>query len=65
MVILIATAALLVTLFSEQNFQYHILVTAPGQVPGQPLLTDTIRRHEVDLVLSNQNAILNTARDIK
>ncbi|KAJ4443884.1 hypothetical protein ANN_05671 [Periplaneta americana] len=38
---------------------------ATGQVPGQPMLVDTIRRHEVDLVLSNQNTILNTARDIK
>ncbi|KAJ9593985.1 hypothetical protein L9F63_014626, partial [Diploptera punctata] len=36
-----------------------------GGTPGQPVLVDTIRRHEVDLVLSNQNAILNTARDIK
>ena len=62
---LVAMAALLVTLVSEQNFQYHIPVTAGGQVPGQPVLTDTIRRHDVDLVLSNQNAILNTARDIK
>jgi hypothetical protein len=62
---LVATAALLVTLVSEHNFQYHIPVTASGQMPGQPLLTDTIRRHEVDLVLSNQNALLNTARDIK
>jgi len=65
MVTLVATAALLVTLVSEQNFQYHIPVTAPGQAPGQPVLTDTIRRHEVDLVFSNQNAILSTARDIK
>lgn len=45
--------------------QYHVPVTAAGQVPGQAMLTDTIRRHEVDLVLSNQNAILSTARDIK
>jgi hypothetical protein len=40
-------------------------VTAAGQAPGQPMLVDTIRRHEVDLVLSNTNAILITARDIK
>jgi hypothetical protein len=46
-------------------FWILILVTATGQVPGQPVLVDTIRRHEVDLVLSNQNAILGTARDIK
>ncbi|KDR19213.1 Protein ERGIC-53 [Zootermopsis nevadensis] len=38
---------------------------ATGQVPGQPVLVDTIRRHEVDLVLSNQNTIVNMARDIK
>ncbi|PNF41175.1 hypothetical protein B7P43_G01436 [Cryptotermes secundus] len=36
-----------------------------GQAPGQPVLVDTIRRHEVELVLSNTNAILNAARDIK
>jgi len=36
-----------------------------GHMAKQPGLTDTIRRNEVDLVLSNQNAILNTARDIK
>ena len=64
-IILVSTTALLVTLDSEQNFQYHILVTAAGQVPGQAVLTDSIRRHEVDLVLGNQNTILNMARDIK
>jgi len=29
------------------------------------VLIDTIRRQEVDTVLSNQNFILNTAREIK
>lgn len=29
------------------------------------MLIDTIRRQEVDVVLSNQNIILNTAREIK
>lgn len=29
------------------------------------MLIDTIRRQEVDTVLSNQNFILNTAREIK
>lgn len=42
-----------------------MLVTGTGQVPGQQVLVDTIRRHEVDVVLSNQNTILNMARDIK
>ncbi|XP_046420528.1 protein ERGIC-53 [Neodiprion fabricii] len=39
---------------------------AAGGQPGQPIqLIDTIRRPEVDAVLNNQNAILNTAREIK
>lgn len=29
------------------------------------MMIDTIRRQEVDTVLSNQNFILNTAREIK
>ncbi|XP_011154814.1 protein ERGIC-53 isoform X2 [Harpegnathos saltator] len=36
-----------------------------GQPDGQPMLIDTIRRQEVDAVLTNQNIILNTAREIK
>lgn len=36
-----------------------------GGQPGQPMLTDTIRRQEVDAVLSNQNVILSTAREIR
>jgi len=36
-----------------------------GQPGSQPMLIDTIRRQEVDAVLSNQNIILNTAREIK
>lgn len=39
------------------------------QVPGQPgqqvQLIDTIRRQEVDTLLTNQNVILNTAKEIK
>ncbi|XP_034946790.1 protein ERGIC-53 [Chelonus insularis] len=38
----------------------------PGVTGGQPIqMIDTIRRQEVDAVLSNQNIILNTAREIK
>nr|CAD7426623.1 unnamed protein product [Timema monikensis] len=33
--------------------------------PGQPIAIDTIRRHEVDAVLGNQNIILSTAREIR
>ncbi|CAK9827423.1 Protein ERGIC-53 [Anthophora retusa] len=40
-------------------------VSVGGGQPGQPVLIDTIRRQEVDTVLNNQNAILNTAREIK
>lgn len=36
-----------------------------GQPGQQPVLVDTIRRHEVDSVLNNQNIILNTAKEIK
>lgn len=36
-----------------------------GQPGQQPVLVDTIRRHEVDAVLNNQNIILNTAKEIK
>ncbi|KAJ8311485.1 hypothetical protein KUTeg_010840 [Tegillarca granosa] len=32
---------------------------------GQPLMIDTIKRHEVDRVLNNQNDILQQARDIR
>ncbi|XP_043281127.1 protein ERGIC-53 [Venturia canescens] len=39
-------------------------VQTAGQ-PGQPVLIDTIRRQEVEAVLTNQNVILNTAREIK
>lgn len=41
-------------------------VQMAGGQPGAPAqLIDTIRRQEVDAVLSNQNIILNTAREIK
>ncbi|XP_012540603.1 protein ERGIC-53 [Monomorium pharaonis] len=40
-------------------------VQVAGQPGQQPVLIDTIRRQEVDAVLSNQNIILNTAREIK
>ncbi|XP_032666479.1 protein ERGIC-53 [Odontomachus brunneus] len=40
-------------------------VQVPGGHAGQPVLIDTIRRQEVDAVLTNQNAILSTAREIK
>ncbi|XP_047109883.1 protein ERGIC-53-like [Schistocerca piceifrons] len=42
-------------------------ISTGGQVAGgQPLqITDTIRRHEVDAVLSNQNTIINAAREIR
>ncbi|KAG7189018.1 hypothetical protein KM043_008611 [Ampulex compressa] len=41
-------------------------IQTTGGQPGQPIqLIDTIRRQEVDAVLSNQNVILNTAREIK
>lgn len=37
-----------------------------GGQQGQPMpLIDTIRRHEVDAVLNNQNLILSTSREIK
>lgn len=39
-------------------------VQTVGQT-GQPMLIDTIRRQEVEAVLTNQNVILNTAREIK
>nr|CAD7570517.1 unnamed protein product [Timema californicum] len=38
---------------------------ATGGHPGQPIAIDTIRRHEVDAVLGNQNIILSTAREIR
>lgn len=46
-------------------FCYLCLVAQPQQ-PGQPpvQMIDTIRRHEVDSVLQNQNSILSTARDL-
>ncbi|KAJ8869064.1 hypothetical protein PR048_030625 [Dryococelus australis] len=40
-------------------------VAVTGGQPGQPLAIDTIRRHEVDAVLNNQNVILSTAREIR
>lgn len=36
-----------------------------GQPGQQPVLIDTIRRQEVEAVLTNQNIILNTAKEIK
>lgn len=40
-------------------------VQTVGGQHGQPVLIDTIRRQEVEAVLTNQNVILNTAREIK
>lgn len=41
-------------------------VQAAGGQPGQQIqLIDTIRRQEVDTLLSNQNTIINTAKEIK
>ncbi|XP_067003335.1 protein ERGIC-53 [Anabrus simplex] len=42
-------------------------VPAQGGQPGQPQLqfVDTIRRHEVDAVLANQNTILSAAKELK
>lgn len=37
----------------------------PPPPAGQPLAIDTIRRHEVDAVLSNQNSIIAQARELK
>lgn len=37
----------------------------PGQVPPQPVMVDTIRRHEVDAILANQNQMIAAAREIK
>lgn len=43
-----------------------VQVSGGQQSGGQPVqLIDTIRRQEVDAVLSNQNIILSTAREIK
>ncbi|XP_078052978.1 lectin, mannose binding protein ergic53 [Augochlora pura] len=41
-------------------------IQATGGQPGQQVqLIDTIRRQEVDTLIANQNAILNTARETK
>ena len=41
-------------------------IQAGGGQPGQQIqLIDTIRRQEVETLLGNQNAIINTAREIK
>lgn len=37
----------------------------PGGTPGQISVVDTIRRHEVDAVLANQNNIMSAARELK
>lgn len=37
----------------------------PGQAPPQPVMVDTIRRHEVDAILANQNQMLAAAREIR
>ncbi|KAK7788355.1 hypothetical protein R5R35_009505 [Gryllus longicercus] len=36
-----------------------------GGAPGQVQVGDTIRRHEVDAILNNQNTILSTARELR
>ncbi|XP_008560355.1 protein ERGIC-53 [Microplitis demolitor] len=52
------------TLSLISQLQVGGVQTAGGA--GQPVqLIDTIRRQEVDAVLSNQNIIMNTAREIK
>lgn len=39
--------------------------TGQAPPPVQGGFVDTIRRHEVDTILSNQNTISNAARDIR
>lgn len=52
--------------WSNINVNARLGVQVAGGQPGQaPVLIDTIRRQEVDLVLNNQNIILSTAREIK
>lgn len=47
----------------DSNFMHVLfLITVPG---GQPQLVDSIRRHEVDTVINNQNALLMLAREIR
>ena len=41
-----------------------VLGLAPSS-PGQQLPVDTIRRHEVDTVLANQNSIIAQARELR
>lgn len=43
-----------------------VAVPPAAQVPGgQPQIVDSIRRHEVDTVINNQNALLMLAREIR
>ena len=53
------------TMYSKKKFTDFVLVVTHQQ-PGQPpvQMIDTIRRHEVDTVIQNQNSILSTARDL-
>jgi len=36
-----------------------------GQPTGQPMMMDTIRRHEIEAILANQMEIVGSAREIK
>ncbi|KAL0268079.1 UNVERIFIED_CONTAM: hypothetical protein PYX00_010151 [Menopon gallinae] len=46
--------------------QQPVPVVPPGSPPGTaPQMIDTIKRHEVDMVLQNQNAILRVAGEIR
>lgn len=44
---------------------YLWLGVATGGQPGQVQLIDTIRRQEVDSMLSNQNNLMNTAKEMQ
>lgn len=50
----------------RKNLNMKKIGVQVGGQPGQQVqLIDTIRRQEVDTLLTNQNNILNTAREIK
>jgi len=44
----------------------YVFVVPPGSPHGTPpQMVDTIRRHEVEVVLQNQNSMINLARELK
>ncbi|XP_075218847.1 lectin, mannose binding protein ergic53 [Lycorma delicatula] len=57
------------TLSLLTTLQTGAAIPQVAQVPGgpavQPQLVDTIRRHEVEAVLNNQNSIISAAREIR